>query len=420
MPMFRELVSYQKAQEIVTSKFPTKPLGTEKVALLNSFNRILAQDIKSGLAIPPFDRSTVDGYAVKAADTFCARENQAVRLLIVGAACAGKMPKTRVTEGSAVEIVTGAPIPKGADAIVMMEDTEHKGKELFVYDAVVEGENIQRRGSDLKLGELIVRKNETMGYAEIGLTAAVGVSNVRVNTVPRVAVLSTGPEVVKLGKRLPPGKIYDINAYSLSAAVTESGGQPIFLGVYPDDDNLIRQVLIKGLRTADVVITSGGVSIGPKDLMPKVLNSLGEPGVIISGIAIKPGKPTTMALIDGKPIFALPGHPTSALMVFHLFARPLIERLAGRDASIAPELTALAGVRLFPAKGRRTFVMVKLRRDKRNRWIADPVAPGESGAIATLARSDGFVEISESVQFVDYDEKVTVHLFRNGIDRIPY
>jgi molybdenum cofactor synthesis domain-containing protein len=227
-----------------------------------------------------------------------------------------------------------------------------------------------------------------------------------------VAVLSTGAEVTELGKKLLQGKIYDINAYSLSGAVRESGAEPVYLGVVPDEAVELRKALKHTLESADMVMTSGGVSVGPKDLLPQTLDELGKPGVIFSGIAIKPGKPTTAAVINGKIVFSLPGHPTSALLIFHLLVRPILQTMAGLKPKELHKVKAFITMRVFPAKGRRTFVMVKLKRDDLNRLLAEPVQEGLSGAITTLAKADGFVEIPENQQFIDADEEVTVHLLK--------
>jgi molybdenum cofactor synthesis domain-containing protein len=226
-----------------------------------------------------------------------------------------------------------------------------------------------------------------------------------------VAILSTGAEVAEPGRTLPSGKIYDINAYSLNAAVLESGGRPVYLGVFPDDLAELKKALEQALTCADIIITSGGVSVGPKDVMPQALNSLGKPGVIMCGIAIKPGKPTTFAMIGKKPVFSLPGHPTSALLIFHLLASPIIKRMAGVKERKNMTVKAFMAMRVFPAKGRRTFVMVMLKNDKTNRLMAEPVPTGLSGAITTLSKADGFVEISENQQYIDANEQVTVRLF---------
>jgi len=408
--MFRKLLTLDEAREAV-AHLELTALGTEQVPLLKAHNRVLADDVTSGLDIPPFNRSTVDGYAVKAVDTFGADEKAPVRLKVRGVVNIGELPKVRVSAGHAVEIVTGAPIPEGADSVVMVEDTEKAGDELRVSSTVTSGENVMKKGSDIKKGETVLKAGQVLGSREIGVLAALGHANVKVHVVPRVAVLSTGGEVTEPGRELPAGKIFDINAYTLYAAVLESGGSPIYLGVVPDDKLKLREALKKALDVADIVLTSGGVSVGPKDLMPVTVASLGEPGLIFSGVAVKPGKPTTVALVGRKVVFALPGHPTSALLMFHLLVRPVVWRLSGRAAARAETIRALAGMRFFSAKGRRTFIMVKLRKNGEGRVVAEAVETGASGAITTLAKADGYVEIPENQQFVDKDEEVEVALF---------
>ena len=410
--MFRKLLTFDQAQKTIRRQFEPKPLGAEEIPLLESHNRVLAEDAKSVMDVPPFDRSTVDGYAVKARDTFGGEENRPRSLKVCGAISIGEPPKTTVGGSEAVEIVTGAPMPRGADAVVMVEHIQRQGEKVLVFDAVTPDENVMNAGADIKKGETVLKTGHLLGSREIGVLAALGTTKIKVYLVPRVAVLSTGPEVTEPGKKLSPGKIYDINAYSLSAGVLESGGRPIYLGVFSDDLYELQKAVRNALAKADMVVTSGGVSVGPKDVMPKVLSSFGEPGIVVCGVAMKPGKPTTVASIEQKPVFALPGHPTSALLAFHLFVRPIIKLMAGRGIEESLEVKAFAGMRMFPAKGRRTFVMVKFERDKSNRLVAQPLPTGASGAIMTLAKADGFVEIAEDVQFVDADEEVVAHVFR--------
>ncbi|MEM2387184.1 MAG: molybdopterin-binding protein [Candidatus Bathyarchaeia archaeon] len=410
--MFRSLLTLEEAKKAIEEYFEAKPLGIEGVPLLEACNRVLAEDVIAPLDIPPFNRSTVDGYAVKAEDTFSADENRPVKLKLCGTINVGEMPKIRVERGTAAEIMTGAPIPEGADAVVMAEDTELRDGEVYVYAAVAKDENVMKAGADIKRGETVIKQGRLLGAREIGAIAAVGLSKVKVYKIPRVAVLSTGAEITEPGRPLAPGKIYDINAYSLSTAIVESGGKPIYLGVFPDNSDEIEKALKKALSSADVVVTSGGVSVGSKDVIPKTLGLLGKPGVVVCGIATKPGKPTTIAVIDGKPVFALPGHPTSALLIFHLLVRPIIERMAGRQMAEVATVKAFASTRMFPARGRRTFIMVKLKKEKQ-RLVAEPVPVGLSGAITTLLRADGFIEIPENQQFVDADEEVIVHLFQS-------
>lgn len=413
--MFRRLMTFDEAKRVINEQIKLEVLGDEEIPLLEAYDRVLRENVVSVLDIPPFNRSTVDGYAVKAEDTFGAEENQPAKLVLRGMVSVGELPQLYVEKGEAAEIVTGAPIPEGADAVVMVEDTDTKDTELHVFRAVTRDENVMKRGTDIKKGETVLKAGRVLGASEIGVLAALGLTKVKVFKVPVIGVLSTGAEVTELGKELPAGKIYDINAYSLSIAVRESGGIPVYLGVVPDDKAELRKTLEHALVSADMVMTSGGVSVGPKDLTPQIVNSLGKPGVIISGIAVKPGKPTTIALVGKKPVFSLPGHPTSALLLFHLLARPVIQRMSGRSATEVKTVKALTATRIFSAKGRRTFVMVTLKRDKLNRFLAEPVATGASGAITTLAKADGFVEIPENQQFIDANEEITVALLKSMV-----
>lgn len=411
--MFRKLLTFDEAKKAIEEQLKPKPLGIEEIPLLEAYSRVLAEDAVSSLDIPPFNRSTVDGFAVQAEDTYGAEENQPVKLTVCGNVPIGELPKVVVAKGEAAEIVTGAPVPEGADAVVMVEETHRQdGGELLVYGSVTKNENVQKKGSDIKNGETILKSGQTLGSREIGVLAALGKSKIHVYKVPTVAVLSTGGEVTEPGQTLPPGKIYDINAYSLCTAVRESGGKPVFAGVVPDEKEPLREALERALASADMVLTSGGVSVGSKDLVPATVGSLGAPGLVFSGIALKPGKPVTLGLVGKKAVFSFPGNPTSALLTFHLLARPVIQAMAGKTAGEGSWVKAFAGKRMFSAKGRRTFVTVKLNRDELKRLVAEPVETGASGAITTLAKADGFVEIPENQQFVDVDEEVTVWLFK--------
>ncbi len=416
--MFRKLLTFEEAKKKINDQFTPVFLGEEEAVLLEAYNRVLNEDVVSGLDIPPFNRSTVDGYAVKAEDTFGADENASVTLKVSGAVSVGEQPNVKVAKGEAIEIVTGAPIPEGADAVVMFEDTEREDSDLHVFSSVTLNENVMKKGSDLKKGAIVLKKGKVLGSSEIGVLAALGLTQVKVLKIPMVAVLSTGGEVTEPGKPLPPGKIYDINAYSISTAVIESGGKPVYFGVVPDDKEALTKALQTAVASADMVITSGGVSVGPRDYTPQIVDSLGKPGIVVYGIAVKPGKPTTVGFVGNKPVFSLPGHPTSALLIFYLLARPLILRLAGRPESGMKMVRAFTGSRMFSAKGRRTFVMVRLEFDENCRLIAQTVETGASGAITTLANADGFVEIAENEQFVDVDQEVAVFLFRGSAAKV--
>jgi molybdenum cofactor synthesis domain-containing protein len=409
--MFRKLLSFDEAKQLLEQSFSPKPVGVEQVFISKAHERVLAQDVVASMSIPPFTRSVVDGYAVKATDIFGASEDQPVTLKFCGHVTIGESPKVVVETGLAAEIVTGAPLPDGADSVVMLEYTNRRGDKVLVYRPVSIGENLMAAGSDIRKNETVLKNGRILGSREIGVLAAIGLTEVAVYKRPKVAVLSTGAEVVEPGKALPPGKIYDINAHTLSAAVLESGGESINLGIIPDKRDKLKKALEDALDSADAVITSGGVSVGPKDFTPQVVDSLGKPGVIISGVAVKPGKPLTIADVDGKPVFSLPGNPTSSLFMFNVFVRPILLELAGRTEEDLPRVKAVATQKMFPARGRRTFVMVNLTYDKAGALLVSPVPTGLSGAITTLAKADGFVEISEKQQFIDAGTEIDVYLF---------
>ncbi|NIU38796.1 hypothetical protein GWN65_02160 [Candidatus Bathyarchaeota archaeon] len=410
--MFKKLISLHQAKQIIEENISLRPVGKEILQLKHVVNRILAQDVTSTLDVPPFDRSTVDGYAVKAADTFGADEEHPRALKLSGQVRIGESPKVSIKKGSTAEIVTGAPLPDGADAVVMCEYTFQEENTVRILTSVSSGKNVMRAGSDIRKGETVLRSEQMLGPFEIGVLAALGKTNVKVYKRPKIAIFSTGAEVIEPGKHLSPGKIYDINAYALSAAVIECGGEPINLGIVEDESQTVETTLRKALSIADAVITSGGVSVGPTDIIPRILDKLGKPGVIIKGIAIKPGKPTTIALVDGKPVFSLPGHPTSALSIFRLLVQPVIAAWGRRPVEEPRIVSAITGSKLYAARGRRTFVTVHLTKDESGRYVATRVPLGLSGAITTLSKADGFIEIPETQQFIDEREDVIVHLYK--------
>ena len=411
--MFKKLISLDEAKKRIEETFSPKPLGVEEISLLKAVGRVLAVDVVSPLDVPPFSRSTVDGYAVRAEDTFGAEEDNPVVLKLVGRVEVGEMSSLSLGKGSAVEIVTGAPMPANADAAVMVENTTQKGGEIFVYKAVAKSENVMKWGSDIQKDETVLFHGTVLSSREVGVLAALGFTQVKVFKQPKVAVVSTGAEVVEPGKPLSPGKIYDVNMYTLVAAVLESGGAPVGFGIVEDEDvELLRSTLKRAISEVDIVITSGGVSVGPKDVVPKIVGELGKPGLVVHGVAVKPGKPVAVAVANGKPVFALPGHPTSSLLMFHLLVRPILFKMAGRKEKPFATVKAVVTEKLFSAQGRRTFITVTLSRDERSRWLASPVPTGQSGAITTLAKADGYVELKETQQFVEAGEELTVYLFK--------
>jgi molybdenum cofactor synthesis domain-containing protein len=414
--MPKKLVSLEEAKRILQQKFSAEPIGIEYVSLSEAYERVIAKDITAHINVPSFDRATVDGYAVKAKDTFGADETNPITLKNCGSINVGETSAIVVEDGSAAEIATGAPVPQGADAVIMHEHTSRRDPNVILYQPVSKDQNVMKSGSDIKKGDKILKKGQKLSSWEIGVLAALGLAKIEVYKRPKAAIVSTGPEIVEPGKPLPSGKIYDINAHTLSAAVLECCGQPLNLGIVPDETEKLETNIGKALDLADIVITSGGVSAGPKDLVPEVIDSLGEPGVIVSGIAVKPGKPTTIAIVDKKPIFSLPGHPTSSLLMFHILVRPIISKMAGRTEEASPFIVAIAGEKMFSERGRRTFTIVNLSRSKTSQILASMVPTGLSGAITTLTKADGFIEIPESQQFISAGEEVKVYLLKPMLD----
>ncbi len=413
--VFRNLVSVEEAKKKLKTHFTPRSVGVEKVSLERCYGRVLAGDVEAPIDVPPFDRATMDGFAVHGEDTFGAEEDRPKALKIVGKIGAGEKPSLDIKKGEAAEISTGAPIPKGANAVVMVEYTQQQRDCLNVYRPVVPGENIMAAGSDIMAGELILRKGSVITPRETGVLAALGVTEVECLSIPKVTIISTGNEIIEPGSRLEYGKIYDINARSISDAVVECGGEPIFLGVVEDDPDAIRLKISEGLQKGDILITSGGTSAGVGDLLHQIVNSLGKPGIIVHGVSVKPGKPTIIAVLDGKPLFGLPGYPTSALTIFEIFVNPILREMAGRRADADKKtIDAKTAEKVYPAGGRREYMPVNVIRNEKGEYTIYPV-PGGSGAITTLEEADGFIEIPGNRIFLEEGEHVQVKLFSSEL-----
>jgi putative molybdopterin biosynthesis protein len=407
--IFHELLTVEEALSKIFSAVDVRPLGVEVVGLSEAYGRVLAEDIYSPIDVPPFDRSIVDGFAVRAEDLFGVDELNPGELRIVGLVEPGDSILPRVNPGEAVEISTGAPVPPGANSIVMIEYTRRVGDRVQVFRSVVPGENIAYAGSDIMLGELILRRCTRLGVRELGVLAATGLKDVRVYRRPRVAVISTGNELEEPGSPLTPGRIYDVNSYTISAALLELGAEPVALGVVGDDEVEMEEVIGRAEREYDMVVVSGGTSAGLGDLVYRVFSKLGPPGIIVHGLKVKPGKPTVVAVSrSGKLLVGLPGFPSSAMMIFNLIVKPILARMLCLQY---PEVTVKArlAVRVEGARGRRGLYPVSLV-DVGGGVVAYPL-PAESGAIKVIAMADGFIEVPESLEYMGEGEEVTVKLF---------
>lgn len=399
--IFRKLISVEEAKKIIGNL--KIEVGVEEVNIFNSCGRISAVDVYAPIDIPQFDRATMDGYAVRAHNTFGADEDKPVRLSVKGKIEAGDEKVAEVGEMEAIEISTGAAMPKGANAVVMVEYTSQDGNEVLVYRPVVPGENIIAAGSDIMAGELVLRKKTRITARDVAILAATGVKNVKVFKKPVIAVFSTGNELVEVGRELSYGKIYDVNSAALCSAIEENGGKAVFTGIVRDNYEEIRRKINESLRISDIVIATGGTSAGAGDMMYRILEEEGE--VLVHGIAVKPGKPTIIAKVNEKPVFGLPGYPVSALMIFEVFVADLIRKIAGLEEKRG-KVRGKISYRTFSASGRREFLPVNIVGGS-----VYPVSGNYSAAVSKLVEADGFVEIPEDTVFLEEGEEVEVSLF---------
>ena len=418
---FLEVVSAEEARARFERHLVLRPLGPETVVLAAALGRVLAADVPAAVDAPPFDRSNVDGFALRAADTYGATETAPRRLrLNPEVLVCGRAPALAVAPGSATTIATGGMIPRGADAVVMVEWTELierlEGPAIEVRRAVNPGQFISYAGSDIARGETVLRRGSKLGSREIGVLAACGLNEVAVVRRPRVAVLSTGDELMSPGRPLRPGAVYDSNGAILAAAVAEAGGEAVPFGAFPDDEAVLGGALARALAESDLVVLSGGTSKGAGDLSHRVVARLGSPGIVVHGVALKPGKPLCLAVADGKPVVVLPGFPTSAIFTFHAFIAPVVRALAGLPAEAAPTIEAMVPVRVSSELGRKEFVLVSLV-DGDGGPVAFP-SPKGSGAVTAFSQSDGFLEIDALAPALDAGTPARVTLI-GGSARPP-
>lgn len=409
---FLTVISREEATARLRENLSLLPIGIETIAMDHARQRVLAEDVISGIDVPGFDRSNVDGFAVQASDTFGAMEEfPALLKLNSESLLPGRVPSIVVHSGTATPISTGGILPRGADAVVMIEDTEfvhdEDGGRIEVKRAAVPGQMISFAGSDIAKGETVLWTGTPITSRELGVIAALGRIEVTVFQKPRVALVSTGDEVVGPGEPLPMGAVYDSNAVILAAAVSECGGEPIFLGRVKDDETALREMVRRGLEF-DLLLLSGGTSKGAGDLSYRVIEEFSDPGIIAHGVALKPGKPICMAVTNGKLVVILPGFPTSAIFTFQEFVAPVIRSLAGLPHADRPVVPAKIPTRIHSDRGRTEFVLVRLFGSPDQR-IAYPMGKG-SGSVTTFSLADGFVTIPQNCEMLDAGELVSVTL----------
>ncbi|MBI4284183.1 MAG: molybdenum cofactor biosynthesis protein [Chloroflexi bacterium] len=401
MKPFGALLSFMEAKKIVDASI--KPVNrVETVNIDDAVGRVLAEDIVAALSIPSFNRAAMDGYAVKAKDTFNAGQVNPKVLNLIGQLHAGEKLSQKVNSGQCLQIATGAMMPGGADAVVMVEDTEAEKGRVKIFKSVFPGANVGKKGEDIKEGSLVLKEGFVLEPGRVGVLASQGLKQIRVYEKPRVAVLPTGEEVVEVGKKLRQGQLYDINSHTIASVVKANGGIPYRVGISGDNLDELRATIAEALKS-DLVVLSGGSSVGERDLLVDVLQDWGE--ILFHGIQVKPGKPTLFAIVQGKPLMGMPGYPTSCLINTYLFILPVIRKMAHLPPRRGETVEARLARRVPGSVGRRQFLTVKVEDGE-----AVPVFK-ESGAITTVAEADGYIEIAENIDLLEKGEPVTVTLF---------
>jgi molybdopterin molybdotransferase len=381
---------------------------TERVALAAAHGRVLAETISAAADVPPFDRAAMDGFAVRAEDTLGATADTPRALHVVDTIYTGHAPTRAVGAGQCAEIATGAPLPPGADAVVMVEDTDRadgspQRSAVQVMKAVRAGQNVGPRGADIRRGDSLLGAGDHLTASRIGACAAVGRADVDVYAQPIVAIASTGGEIVAPGQALGPAQIYDINRFTLSAVTSMHGGVPRVLPSIPDDLAALRSMLLDLVAAADVVVFSGGSSVGDRDLVLDAVRAAGD--VLFHGIAIKPGKPTALARVQGTPVLAMPGNPTSCLSNAYLLLVPMLRKIARLPAQRPRSISLPLASRIVSSAGRHQFYTVKV--------VNGAVVPAfkSSGDITSMSHADGYIEVPAHTDVVEAGQRVDVKLF---------
>ncbi len=414
---FLEVVDRDEAEARWRAVIDAAPRRTETIGLEAALGRVLAEDVRSDVDVPGFDRSNMDGFAVRAEDTFGAAEEEPVRLTLNAETIpTGVEPGIEVAGGTATPIATGGMLPRGADCVVPVEytDLEEDGRVVVVRRARVPGAAVSFAGTDMGRGETVLFAGTRLTSRETGVLAAVGRDRVEVVARPRVAILSTGDEIVQPGEAMRPGLVFDSNGRILADAVAELGGEPWFLGAFRDDVDALRSKLAEAIGQADMVLLSGGTSKGEGDLNALVVGEL-DPGIVVHGVALKPGKPICLAAHGRSPVVILPGFPTSAIFTFHEFVAPVLRSMAGLDEEDREVRRARLAIRCVSERGRLEYLLVGLVQSEDGGLSAYPMGKG-SGSVTSFSRADGFVRIGRNTEIVDADQEVDVTLIGRDLD----
>ncbi|MCF6460352.1 molybdopterin molybdotransferase MoeA [Clostridium sp. Cult3] len=405
---FFNVVSVEEAQRKVVEVFEDYIFEKEYIPLLEATHRILGEDIISNIDVPEFNRSTVDGYAIKSKESHGASESMPSLFNIIGEVHMGEVSKYNIKSGEAVYVPTGGMVPEGADGMVMIENTEKLDEStLMVYKSISFNENMILKGDDIKIGEIALEKGRRITPESIGVLAALGILQVNVYKKPKFYIISTGDEIIDLDEKLELGKVRDINSYALHSLIIRLGGEVVERTIVRDDYNLLRNEVEKAIGISDIVLISGGSSVGTRDYTAKVIDSFEGAGVFVHGMSIKPGKPTIVGEGEGKIIFGLPGHPVSSIMVFKAIVEYYVRHKMG-IIDFTPKTKAIMDFNFPSSPGRETYQMVKLK-EKDGKLYATPNF-GESGMITLLADADGYIVIKTHEEGVYKGEEREVYL----------
>ena len=404
---FFKVKTVEETYALIEEYIPVTPQKEMRV-LEEALHYILAEPVVAKENVPSFDRSTVDGYAVKAKDTYGSSESMPGFLTVTGEVKMGEVPHSVVGSGNAVYVPTGGMMPSGSDSVIMIEHCEDLDGLLNTYKQIAPGENVIRAGEDIKEGETLLTAGTKLRPQELGALASLGITHVTVFRQLKVGYLSSGDEIVPYQtETLQEGQIRDINHLTISGLAREWNVDVVYGGIVRDDFEVFRQKAKELYDQVDCLILSGGSSVGAKDYTTEVIQSLGDPGVFVHGISIKPGKPTILAMADGKPVIGLPGHPASAMIIFRLFGERILRKLMGEKVERKPERIFARITKNIPSSpGRSDYIRVRLV-EKEGEWWAEPII-GKSGLITTLVKSDGMVEISSEKEGISQGEYVPV------------
>ena len=401
----KQAVRVAEAQEIVLGC--VQPVGVEKVALLEALQRVTAEEVTAQRHIPLDDNSAMDGYAVRHTDVASATRDQPAVLEVLEILPAGKSPRHCLAPGTAVKIMTGAPLPEGADTVVQIEHTDGSDTRVQIYRAPCRGSNLRRRGEDIRQGECVLASQTFLRPPELGVLASVGKAQVLVYQRPRVAILATGDEIIDPGEPDTQGKIINSNSYTLAGQVAEAGGSPLFLGVAPDNREVISQRIASGLR-ADVLITSGGVSVGTFDYVRECLAAVGFQACFWT-VAVRPGSPTTFGMVGPVPVFSLPGNPVASMVTFELFVRPALRKITGRRDLFRPRLEAVLQDAVEKRRGVRTLLRGVLRQEEGQTTVST-TGPQGSGILRSMSLANCLIDLPEDTERLQPGARVQVML----------